>query len=72
VHAQIPIQLTALEDIAYAPIPRRKDPLARAAKNKLKKLKQTRKYQSKFWGAEKQDQICAERAAKRLKANSLL
>jgi hypothetical protein len=41
-----------------------------AAKKKAKRLAKSRKHQSKLWNAEKQAQIRAERAAKRLEQDS--
>jgi DNA polymerase III alpha subunit (gram-positive type) len=68
--AQYPSRLTILEEIAYTSIPHQTDPHAKAAMNKMKRLQRTRKHQSKFWDAEMQEKIRAERAAKRLATTS--
>lgn len=51
--------------LSERPTPYRLDPEVKAAMKKDKRRQKSRKYQSKFWTAEQQDQIRAERAAKR-------
>ncbi len=66
-------RLTILEDIAYSSIPYRTDAhvkAAKAAESKAKRLQLTRRHQSKLWDAEKQEEIRAKRAAKRLAAEN--
>jgi hypothetical protein len=54
-----------LEEIAYTPIPNRVDPEEKAKKKKAKRLAKSRKYQSRFWSTEEQEQIRAERALRK-------
>lgn len=58
-------RLATFEEIASTPIPvLAKD--GRVAKKKEKRYRKSRKYQSKSWSSEKQEEIRAERAARRL------
>lgn len=57
--------LNTLEPLLTKPIPNRLDPQVKAEKKKEKRRQRSRKHQSKSWTAEEQDQIRAERAAKR-------
>lgn len=81
VHSRQQKILTALEAITNVPlpswdsnrcdllphegIPRRTDPQAENIKKKRKRLEKSRKHQSKSWDMQKQEQIRAERAARR-------
>lgn len=62
--------LAALKAITNVPIPRRSDPQARNIKKKQRRLQKSRKYQSKSWDIETQEQIRAERAARRAEIES--
>lgn len=61
-HAMISI----LSMISTEPIPYRVDPEVKAAKKKEKRAARSRKQQSKFWSIDKQSEIRAERAARRM------
>ncbi|CZR36333.1 uncharacterized protein FPRO_03407 [Fusarium proliferatum ET1] len=61
-HAMISI----LRMISTEPIPYRTDPKVKAAKKKEKRAARSRKQQSKFWSFDKQNEIRAERAARRM------
>lgn len=54
-----------LEPLLTRSIPYRVDPNVQAARKKEKRRQKSRKFQSKSWTAEEQDQIRAERAARR-------
>ncbi|KAI1192673.1 hypothetical protein F5X97DRAFT_337379 [Nemania serpens] len=54
-----------LSEIATSDIPHRVDPEVRAAQRKEKRLAKSRKHQARSWSIEQQDQIRAERAAKK-------
>ncbi|KAI1124179.1 hypothetical protein F5Y10DRAFT_250094 [Nemania abortiva] len=62
-----------LTEIATSDIPYRADPEIRAAQRKEKRLQRSRKHQAKSWSIQEQDQLRAERAAKRaaLERNAL-
>lgn len=57
--------LIALKAITNVSIPRRSDCQTRNIKKKKRRLQKSRKHQSKSWDTEKQEQIRAERAARR-------
>jgi hypothetical protein len=61
-------RMNILEEIAYAPIPNQVDPEVKARKRKEKRVAKSRKYQSRFWSTEKQEQIRAERALRKLES----
>ena len=61
--------LSALEAITNVSIPRKADPQSKSIK-KQKRFQKSRKHQSKSWDLEKQEQIRAERAARRVEKNS--
>ncbi len=78
-------RLATIKEIALSPLPHyiqlqaeitqitsfsRKDPQTRALEKKAKRLQRSRKQQSKLWDSEMQGKIRAERAAKRLAAES--
>jgi hypothetical protein len=52
--------------ISTEPIPYRVDPEIRAAMKKEKRTAKSRKQQPKFWSIDKQNEIRAERAARRM------
>ena len=62
--------LSALEAITNVSIPRRSDPQAKNINEKQKRFQKNRKHQSKTWDVETQEQIRAERAARRVKNES--
>ena len=59
--------LNALKAITNVSIPRRSDPQAKNIKKKEKRFQKNRKHQSKSWDIETQEQIRAERAARRVR-----
>lgn len=61
-----------LRMISTEPIPYRVDPEVKAARKKEKRAERSRKQQSKSWGIDKQNEIRAERAARRAGANMLI
>lgn len=57
--------LGVLRDISTSPIPPYVDPEIKAAEKREKRLRRSRKHQSKLWSKEKQDQIRAAREMRR-------
>lgn len=62
--------LSALKAITNVSIPRKSDPQSKNIKKKQKRFQKNRKHQSKSWDIETQEQIRAERAARRLENES--
>ncbi|KAH8161948.1 hypothetical protein CIB48_g6287 [Xylaria polymorpha] len=64
---------SCLTEIATSNIPYRADPEVKAARKKEKRLERSRKHQAKSWSVQEQDQLRAERAAKKaaLERNAL-
>lgn len=67
-------KISTLRRIAFREIPYRVDPEVKAANEREKRAARSRKQQSKSWSIEKQNEIRAERAARRMAglANSVL
>ncbi len=62
--------LSALKAITNVSVPRKSDPQSKNIKKKQKRFQKNRKHQSKSWDMETQEQIRAERAARRVKNES--
>ena len=62
--------LSALKAITNVSIPRKSDPQSKNIKKKQRKFQKNRKHRSKSWDIETQEQIRAERAARRVKNES--
>lgn len=62
--------LSALKAIANVSIPRKSDPQSKNIKKKQRRLQRNRKHQFESWDIETQEQIRAERAARRVKKES--
>lgn len=62
--------LSALKAITNVSIPRKSDPQSKNIKKKQRRFQKNRKHQSKSWSIETQEQIRAERAARRAKNES--
>lgn len=66
-HQEILIALKAITNVSIA---RKSDPQAKNIKKKQRRFQKNRKHQSKSWDMETQEQIRAERAARRVKNES--
>ena len=62
--------MSALKEITNVSIPRKSDPQSKNIEKKQRRFQKNRKYQSKSWDRETQEQIRAERVARRVKNES--